>query len=80
MQPQQGQQPLSAQQPNRPEQLPTQSQFAQAQSGQAQQVPARPAGQAGAGQQALGQSNASGRQISTQAKVNYTIASGREAP
>ena len=63
MQPEQGQQPLSAQKPNRPATLPAQAQFGQAQAGQSQQ------GQAG--QQDLGQSSASGRQISSQAKVIF---------
>ena len=62
LQPQQGQQPLSAQQPNRPAPLP-----AQAQTVQAQQVPAVPA--VPVGQHSLGQSNTSGRQISSQTKV-----------
>ena len=67
LQPQQGQQPLSAQQPNRPAPLPAQAQPGQAQTVQAQQVPAVPA--VPVGQHSLGQSNTSGRQISSQTKV-----------
>ena len=67
MQPQ-GQQPLSAQQTNRPAPIPAQAEIGQAQAGQVQQVPA---GQVG--QQGFGQFSASGRQISSQSQVTMRI-------